>query len=267
MNSPDLARERLVSDIKEGDYNLDAYVHKLLGPQARADLQPFFVEIVDENNKLVAIPFPPEYNVNNTTRYILGLKFLVNPNTLSINMAKLINRTQTMVSWVEEHWGEELDTITFAGSTAAFVTGAPTLRGITDANRRYNQGATSRSDYYSYLGLSDLSVKYQTSAPNDSYYENVLGPEPGLTTRYRRSSLSYKQLKQFIEIFAANGCIFDGQGLVRDRLYIRLSYDYSSYIGYFESIDVTEEASNPYRFIYTVTFKAEKTLFNRRNVS
>ena len=68
----------------------------------------------------------------------------------------------------------------------------------------------------------------------------------------------------------STGVIFDqvlgrgGQGFVHDRRFVRISYDYSAYIGYMESFDLTEDANNPFRFSYTITFKSEKTVYTFR---
>jgi hypothetical protein len=32
-------------------------------------------------------------------------------------------------------------------------------------------------------------------------------------------------------------------------------------LGYFESFDITEDSSNPYRLIYSTVFKSEKTIW------
>lgn len=45
----------------------------------------------------------------------------INPETWEESYTKLINRTMTRGGFVEQHWGEELDTISCSGSTGAFV--------------------------------------------------------------------------------------------------------------------------------------------------
>lgn len=45
----------------------------------------------------------------------------INPNNFKEAFAKKINRYQTFDSFVEEYWGEELDTISCDGSTGAFM--------------------------------------------------------------------------------------------------------------------------------------------------
>lgn len=54
-----------------------------------------------------AIVYPPLY-------------FQVNPNNIQTVYTKKINRSQTFAGFVEEYWGEDLDTINCTNSTGAF---------------------------------------------------------------------------------------------------------------------------------------------------
>jgi len=49
------------------------------------------------------------------------LYFHINPQNFDIAYAKKIHRYQTFTAYVEEYWGDELDTITCSGSTGAFI--------------------------------------------------------------------------------------------------------------------------------------------------
>jgi len=179
---------------------------------------------------------------------------MINPASISVNLAKIINRTQTMVAWVEDHWGEEIDTVTLNGSSAAFIIGGTSLRDLSGSMKRESvDKATAMGDFYSYMGLNDYSV--QTPA-----IKKLLQNE-GLNVRDRRDTASYREMKKLVEIFSANGCIYDGSGFVSERKFIRITYDYSSYLGYFESFDLTEDSVTPFKFVYTITFKSEKTIY------
>jgi hypothetical protein len=163
------------------------------------------------------------------SNYAYAVRLLINPSSLNINMTKIIIRGQTMTGWVEEHWGEELDTISFQGLSAAFVSGG------------------------SYTTYDAGRMNPMLQAGNQ--------PRMGLTTKHREDSLSYKNMKELVKIFSTNGLVYDSDGFVAKRYYIQITYDYGCYRGYFESFDITEEASNPFRFNYTVTFKAERTVY------
>lgn len=258
----DEAREKYAAENDQFLLNYSDYLQGYRVISRNNELRPLIIELVDSNQKPVSIPWPPVSTTTVSSKRILGIKLMVNPSTISLNMAKIINRTQTMVGWIEEHWGEEIDTITLAGNTKAFVIGDTSVRSVYSpmVNEAANKEAAI-ADYYSYLGLGDYSVQTQSVTRNLSNF--------GLTVSNRRDSVSYKEMKKIVQIFSTNGCIFDENGFVSDRKFIRITYDYSSYIGYFESIDITEDATTPYKFNYTITFKSEKTLYrfiNRKNV-
>jgi hypothetical protein len=196
-----------MAELNVGEYFYPFQTSNLAGAANRSrsdELVSVFVATVDKDGNL------KKYQMNNQPDPILGLILMVNPNAVSVNMSKIINRTQTMVGWLEEHWGEEMDTITFQGSSAAFL----------------------------------------------------LDPEGLATAETRKQTPSYIEMKRLISLMNANGAVFDDWGLVKDRVYIQVSYDYASYRGYIESFDITEAAESPYRFVYTITFKAEKTIYS-----
>ena len=248
------AKEQYVVGSDDYLLNVSDYLHNYAAvPIAKGS--PFYIEMVNTSGVGVSIP-------RDDGTEILGVRLMVNPTTLSVNMSKIVNRTQTMTAWIEDHWGEEMDTVTLQGSTAGFVIGAGSLRGagkLHQGDDRNNTAAraNARAEFYQYLVGSSTA-----GFPGN----NV---EPGLTTNYRRYSVSYREWKKLIEIFSYNGCIFDRQGFVKDRHFIRLTYDYAAFIGYFESVDTTEDANSPYRFTYNITFRVERTLYrfaNRKKV-
>lgn len=255
MESRDTARALYAGSTDPYLLNLNDHLAEFHGVPSLKEYVPFFIEMVDINGRPVGIPFPPEQRYTERSRIILGVKLMINPNTMSMNMSKTINRTQSMVGFIEEHWGEELDTMTLQGSTAAFVLGANSIR---DIGRKGIEQAVEkdkvRADFYSYLDIPEYSV---TSADN----RGILDSEPGLTTRYRSNSASYKELKRIVQIFATNGCVFDEKGFVANRNFIRLTYGQGSYMGYLESLDIVEDSAMPFRFNYTITYKVEKTIY------
>jgi hypothetical protein len=57
----------------------------------------------------------------NPTAYIPPLYMQVNPESFKTAYRKLINRYQTFAAFVEEYWGDELDTVSCNASTGGFV--------------------------------------------------------------------------------------------------------------------------------------------------
>lgn len=253
----DTAQEDYVAGTPDYFKTYSDYLYNYKGVPRLQDVLPFFIEIIKSDGTTpTSIPFPPDAS-GGPKREILGIRLMINPASVSVNLAKIINRTQTMVGWIEDHWGEEIDTVTLQGSSAAFVIGSPSLAqagraAVSQAADPYK--AEARADFYSYLGVPEYNLITPTT-------RRMLETEPGLTVAQRRTTMSYREFKRLIEIFTTNGCIFDNQGFVQERRYIRISYDYASYLGYFESIDLNEDANTPFRFTYTITFKSERTQY------
>lgn len=222
--------------------NLDSYFYNTHDIPKGPSKVKFYISTVNEagENEVYTI----------RGRSFLGITLLINPNTISNNMAKIVNRSQTMTSWLEEHWGEELDTITFQGSSAGFIWMGPREeipRGPLDMTPREIQQM-----YNDYMKIPDLGINEPLG----------IGDHSGLTVKQRRNTMAYDQFRRIIHLMNANAANFNTQGFVRKRKFIQLAYDVASYRGYFESIDITEDAESPFKFIYTATFKCEKTIFN-----
>jgi hypothetical protein len=247
---------KFVSASENYNYTIADYLSRK-GIQPPSSLVPFYIHIVDSNGKIK--------NIECDEVKISGLQLFINPNSMNFNMSKIINRVQTMTGWIEEHWGEELDAISMQGSTAAFIIGPPNtndpmeraarVKDVTSTklyekiNKISSDDAKIRAPFNEFLKLDDISSN--TSSFLDA----------GLTTMKRRQTVGYIQFKQIIKIMENNGCIFDTYGFIKERNFIQLSYDYGSYRGYIESIDTTEDSVNPFKFIYTITFKVERTLY------
>jgi hypothetical protein len=228
---------------------------------------PFIIAMIDSNGNIQTLPFPPQEGIRPEDR-IYGIELMINPQSMSSNLSKIVNRTQTMTAFVEDHWGEELDTITFQGYTATFVTGGTDIYSI----RNSPSNSSPVKKFLQTGGLSDPNIQFRSELAS---YAGVPGyggegmgvrdREIGLTTSQRRKSVSYRLFKRFVDLIRINGCTFDTFGLVSKRYYLMLSYGNSAYRGYFESIDVTEMATSPFRFQYTVTFKSEQTIYSYTN--
>jgi hypothetical protein len=222
-------------------YSLAEYFYNQNGLPRRKELVPFFIELVDFSGRNVPLDLGDGVMIK-------GLRLMINPATCNMNMSKIVNRTQTMVSWVEEHWGEDLDTISFQGSTASFIYGARTMTAF-EGKARLKETEYKES-FDTAMGLSPITDKF------------IRKPMEGLTVQSRRDTLAYQEFKIIAQqISGTNGAEFDSQGFVKAKKYIQLSYDYAIFRGYIESLDITEDASTPFRFTYTLTFKSEKTIF------
>ena len=222
---------------------------------------PFIVAMINDNGNLQNLPFPPQEGVE-TTDTIMGVELMVNPRSISNNMSKIINRTQTMTAFVEDHWGDELDTISFQGQTATFVVGGNDVYSIKNsAGYSPTKDFLQRAATYG-SNKADLLYNFTGSPGNPLIGMGINDNEIGTTVTKRRKSVSYIQFKRFVDLIRANGCFYDSSGFVSRRLYIMLSYGSSAYKGFFDNIDITEEAQSPFKFIFTVTFKVEETIYS-----
>lgn len=208
------------------------------------NVNPMIVDMVDSNMKNVLIEFQDGSR-------IVALKLYPNPESLSISSSKIVNRYTTMTRWVEEHWGDDLDTINFSGSTYSFnaLINSKERTGLTSVYRNYSE---------SYKYLKTLIDIYRTNG--------YLYQEPN---SYTMTKVPVSDKEQF-EYFMVNRFLLQNprfqnnhprHGMIRERLYIRISFDYVTFLGYFESFDITEEETNPYRLNYSSVYKAEKTIW------
>jgi len=223
---------------------LNNYLYNTQGYERPVDRVPFVIRTIDESGN--AVP----YTIDEET--ILGIVLSVNPASITVNMSKMVGRTQTMSGWLEEHWGEDFDTISFQGSTAAFIWQGlpPTLTpppepGLNDRN--------IRDSFNQYAKLPDTGTFNPVSLD--------INNTSGLATVMRRETASYKEFKKVISLMNANAATFDIRGMVQERFYIEMTYDYACYRGYFENIDTVEDSASPFRFQYTITFKSERTVY------
>jgi hypothetical protein len=173
---------------------------------------------------------------------ISSIKLNMSPNSLIVNASKKINRAQTMTRWLEEHWGDEMDQISFSGSTFAFIRFPK--QGDNDGG---GLCVDSRDMTAPFMELQNFVNIYKL---NGCVYQadNITGDEkPREFFNYANPSQNY-QLRNHPRA-----------GFIKHRLYIRLRCDFAEFIGYFDSFDIVEDADSPFRLTYNLSFKSEFT--------
>jgi len=172
-------------------------------------------------------------------RVISALKLNTSPDALSINSAKIVNRFQTLTRWVEEHWGEEMDQVTWSGNTFAFI------NTVSDEGRGLSvQSRDLTSPYQELRHFADVAMNNGCVYQPDRIEEGT-DPRSFFVADSDKYLLSLKSHPR--------------AGMMKERLYIRVIHDYVQFWGYFESFDVIESADNPFSMKYNVSFKAERT--------
>jgi hypothetical protein len=202
------------------------------------------IDWVDSNIKPVLIEFQDGSRIE-------ALKLTPNPDSLIIGSSKIINRYNTMSRWVEEHWGDDLDSISFSGSTYSFnaqVKGN-SYTGLTSVNRNYSEA---------YRLLKKVVDIYRT---NGYLYQESNGYAISNAPTSEREQSDYAVVNRYLlqNPQAVNN--HPRHGMIRERLYNRISFDYVTFLGYFESFDITDDSANPFKLIYSTVFKAEKTIW------
>jgi hypothetical protein len=214
------------------------YVRRL--PEENA----MILDMVDSNMKPVLIEFQDGARLD-------SLKLTPNPDTLSISSSKLVNRYNTMTRWVEEHWGDDLDSVSFSGSTYSF-------------NMAFNSnqytGLTSvyRNESEAYKFIKSLVDIYRT---NGYLYQECNAYSMTNSPANESEAYDYAMVNRFL---LQNPSFINNHprhGMIRERLYNRISFDYVTLLGYFESFDVIEDATVPFRIMYNTIFKSEKTIW------
>ena len=200
----------------------------------RADGHYVLVEMIDKDLNLRSITRAGGFVVR-------GLRLQMSPSTLTMNSVKLINRGQTLAGWVEEHWGDDLDQVTFSGKSLSFVAEVAGRRTLL---------VDSRADSAAYLEMQALIDIYKTNGL--VLYD--ADPPDGQERKFYGYANSSKPQR----VIAAHPM----RGMVKERFYVRITFDFVTVIGYFESFELVERAETPYAAEYNLSFKAEQTIYH-----
>lgn len=207
---------------------------------------PFYIQMVDRNFNSVGIAL-------SSGIVISSLKLTPTPDSLNINSVKMINRYNTMTRWVEDHWGDEIDTISFSGSSYSFmaqnIENIPNV-GLTNKYRRHTKAyelMREMQKIFHYNGIVFQDEKTYEGVGN-LFQGNLglFGSDLTATDRF---------LIDPTNRFFKNR--HPRRGLAKERLYINIYFDFMSAIGFFESFDIMEDETNPHRLTYSFVFKAE----------
>jgi hypothetical protein len=211
---------------------------------------PMIIDYVDSDLKAVYIELKDGSTIE-------SLKLTPNPESLVISSSKIVNRYNTMTRWVEEHWGDDLDSISFSGSTYSFNVKIDATES-NSSNQYKGLSVLGRSTSESYQFLRALINIYRT---NGYLYQEDNGYTMSSSPSTEQEIYEYSMMNRFLNQNPSFKGNHPRQGMIRERLYNRISFDYVTFLGYFESFDITEDSSNPFRLIYSTVFKSEKTIW------
>jgi hypothetical protein len=196
----------------------------------------FLVDIVDPSSDTIKLVSVLSFNGDT----ISSIKLNMSPSSLIINGAKKINSQQTMTRWVEEHWGDEMDQLSFQGDTFSFLDFNSDGGGLCAANRINTEP---------YKELQHLLKIYKSNGCiiQKDFIEETEGEEARIFFNYGDPGNPYKILSH------------PRKGFIKKRYYIRLTWDFAEMFGFFESFDVIENETSPFKFNYSASFKSEHT--------
>lgn len=161
------------------------------------------------------------------------LTLLVNPREMSITYTNIQNySTRTRLGFVFERWGEDQPSITFSGSTGAFMAGAADAPG-TDVYTAQSSGTTT-----------------------------VVS---GMQFASKRDSAAWQNLMALLHFYRSNGYIYDTLNKTEAHLFIgaiAIDYDQWTYVGHIESFEYTYDEGQPNRVEWSMEFKVGRMYDN-----
>lgn len=156
-----------------------------------------------------------------------ALTLLVNPNNMAVTYTAVQKYSdRTRYGFVFDRWGEEKPTISFSGSTGAFIAGENPQRAIQNTPR----GNTTAT---------------------------------GVQFASRLNSAAWQNFIALYQFFRNNGYLYDTYGKTEAHLAIgavAIDYDQFTYIGHIDSFDYAFKAETPHRIEWNMEFVAGKVL-------
>lgn len=173
----------------------------------------------------------------------------INPKSLAIAMNKANNDSlYTRAGFVPQFWGEELDTISVQGTTAAFV---HEEKGIT------RQEAKDTVGYQNFIGLlllyknNGANFRKSGQSRTDATYFSSIEQSSKKTLSALKASYKLKKQK---EVNAIEFITSSPRKIIDTRFILEMKYLDLLCYGFFDSFQYTESADKPFHFDYSFEF-------------
>lgn len=161
------------------------------------------------------------------------LTLLVNPNNMTINYTNVQSYvSKTRWGYIFERWGEEQPSISFSGSTGAFIAGLAEAPGTSPTISQLSGETTSVS---------------------------------GVQFASKRDSAAWQNLMALLQFYKSNGYIYDTVLGSEAHLFIgaiAIDYDQWTYVGHIESFDYTYASEKPHNMDWEMDFKVDRMYDN-----
>ena len=177
--------------------------------------------------------------------------FLVTPSSMTIHYEKIITRYKTRAGWVEEHYGDKLDTISCTGVTPAYYE-VPRVPSGTNETGGSSALRSADANSVNLVQQRDTGGLILPGGLHRRKGENIV-PE------------GYAFLLRLIDIYRNNGREYDNYGNVTKLNNLTLEYMGDRYLGRFTELSVKDDAhTNPHNSNYTFSFKVTESVRKRR---
>ena len=150
------------------------------------------------------------------------LTLLINPTEMAVSYASIQNFSDlTRKGYVFQRWGEEQVSISFSGTTGAFVAGSNNVQ----------------------------SFSPQTNSPN------------GVQFASKRDSAAFQNFVSLYQVYRNAGYIYDSIGGSAAQLAVgavAIDYDQMTYVGHIESFNYGYSTDSPHSIQWDMEFKVDK---------
>jgi hypothetical protein len=203
---------------------------------------------------------------DSTDRAIIPL--YINPQSVSINESKLINKTLTKGGYLIQYWGEDLPKIQVSGITASGGIEAINIlrdvyrheqlqfsRILLDRARLFNETAPSELNTATSSVQTDLvqALDNVLNGSLTSITDGIVSTIDTITDIFQNASREQVQRVELIPTLAAFAVSID------------LYFQGEKFRGYFNDFQVSESAETPGHFNYTFNFEVIKRSGVRKN--
>ena len=200
-------------------------------PVFRSAFNSFRDEFSGQGKKPVIIDILSSDQETSLLPLDLRMVLHVNPKTMTMHYEKNVTRIQTKGGFVEQHWGDAAERISFNMATGGFMR--------------------------LYAGLS--------SKTGSSFQGNLQSTGPAVTAvQGRRETIAYDKYLDLLALFHNNGSIYDANGNIALQGIIKMIFDGGVWLGWFSDFSVMETAEMPYMFDLTTSFTVHRELMTFR---
>tara|TARA_B100001287_G_C22660066_1_gene519874 strand:+ start:182 stop:823 length:642 start_codon:yes stop_codon:yes gene_type:complete len=186
---------------------------------AKLGIRPFVFDIVTPDGQTSLLPDDVKMTLH------------VNPKNVSFSYEKQQEISPTLSGWVEYYWGDNFTTISIEVGSGAFI--------------RPYVGLTATT--------GPVSVRTNSFAEGDK--NKAIGVNIGGT---RRDTITYDKYLDLLALFHNNGSVYDKTGRILVQGKIKMIFDGGVWFGWFQSFNVTDDATSPYSFNVSLAMQVER---------